>query len=144
VAFEPACYTPPVTKYDLLRKRIAPVAFVLALGLIAYDTCDKKERTHATIVLDFGAAARDVRAVEAEIWMNGEQVTQFRREAASEGAYIGPARFETSLPDTNGELRIDVDLRAGPRKHVTKTLHVDEGATVTIRLEHDLLDAAAP
>jgi hypothetical protein len=134
-----ACYTPLVTKYDLLRKRIAPVAFVLALGLIAYDACDKKERTHATVVLDFGAAVHDVRAVEAEIWMNGEQVTQFRREAASEGAYIGPARFETSLPETDGELRLDVDLRAGARKHITKTLHVDEGATVTIHLEHDLL-----
>ena len=126
-----------VSKYDLFRRRIAPVAFILALGFIAYDTCDKHQRTHATIVLDFGAAEREVRAVEAEIWMNGEQVTQFRRSAA-EGAYIGPARFDASLPDTEGELRIAVDLAGGVRRHATKSLHVQEDATVTIRLEREL------
>jgi hypothetical protein len=126
-----------VSKYDLFRRRIAPVAFVLALGLIAYDTCQKHERTHAAIVLDFGAAEPDVRSVEAEIWMNGEQVTQFRR-AAAEGAYIGAARFETSLPDTQGELRVMVELANGARRHAIKPLHVQEGATVTIRLERDL------
>lgn len=126
-----------MSKYDLFRRRIAPVAFVLALGLIVYDTCQKHERTHATIVLDFGTAEPEVRAVEAEIWMNGEQVTQFRR-AAPEGAYIGPARFETSLPDTEGELRVAVDLASGARRNATKPLHLQEGATVTIRLERDL------
>jgi hypothetical protein len=126
-----------VSKYELFRRRIAPVAFVLALGFIAYDTCDKHERTHATVVLDFGAAERDVRGVEAEIWMNGEQVTQFRR-TASEGATIGVARFATSLPDTTGELRVVVDLDGGVQRTIAKPLHVQEGATVTVRLERDL------
>jgi hypothetical protein len=130
-----------VTRYDLFRRRIAPIALVLALGFIGWDTCQKHERTHATVVLDFGASEREVRAVEAAIWMNGEQVTQFRREA-TEGRYIGAARFETSLPDTDGELRIDVDLASGRQVHITRTLHVDEGATVTVRLEHDLFDSS--
>jgi len=126
-----------VSKYDLFRRRIAPVAFVLALGFIAYDTCSKHERTHATIVLDFGAAAADVRAVDAEIWMNGEQVMHFRRNAL-EGGQIGAARFETSLPDTEGELRVAVDMADGSHRQATRTLRVDEGATVTFRLERDL------
>ena len=135
-----ACYTPRVPSwltYDLFRKRIAPVAFVLALGFIGWDTCKKHERTHATIVLDLGVAERDVRAIEAEIWMNGEQVTQFRRSAL-EGGRLGAPRFEASLPDTEGELRVGVELADGSHKQTTRTIHVDEGATVTFRLERHL------
>jgi hypothetical protein len=126
-----------VSKYDLFRRRIAPVAFVLALGYMAFDNCGKEERTRATFVLDFGAVANEVRSVEAEIWMNGAQVTQFRR-TPPEGAYIGPTRFEASLPDTQGELRIDVELGAGAHKLVTRRISFTEGATVTISLEPDL------
>lgn len=126
-----------MSKYDLFRRRIAPVAFVLALGLIAYDTCDKHQRTHATFVLDFGTVEPDVRAVEAEIWMNGDRVTFFRREAPA-GGVIGASRFETSLPDTHGEMRVDVDLASGVHKHVVRKLEVVEGSTTTIRLDHDL------
>ncbi len=126
-----------MSRYDLFRRRIAPVAFVLALGFIAYDTCDKQERSHATFVLDFGAAAPDVRSVQAEVWMNEAQVTQFRRGAA-DGAYIGPARFEASLPETHGELRIDVELRGGSHRSISRRFSFAEGATVTVPLERDL------
>lgn len=113
------------------------MAFVLALGLMAYDMCNKHERTHATFVIEYGVFAKEVRGVEAEVWMNGERVTNFRREA-SEGAYIGRTRFEASLPDTTGELRVDVDLASGPRKHVVRRLQISEGQTVTFDLEPDL------
>ena len=122
-----------MTKYDLFRRRIAPIAFALAIAFISYDTCEKHERTSATIVLDYGAAERDVRAVEAEVWMNGEQVTQFRRSAN-----IGKTQFKASLPDTDGELRIDVELTSGEHRIVKRAIHVTEGATVTIQLERDL------
>lgn len=113
------------------------MAFVLALGLIAYDTCDKHERTKTTVVLDFGTVQPEVRAVEAEVWMNGEQVARFRREAMP-GALIGPSRFEASVPDTKGELRVDVDLASGARKQVVRQVTFQEDATLTVRLERDL------
>jgi len=124
-----------VTKYDLFRRRIAPIAFALAIAFISYDTCQKHERTSATIVLDYGAAERDVRAVEAEVWVNGEQVTQFRRSAN-----IGKTQFKASLPAQHGdgELRIDVELTSGEHRIVKRAIHVTEGATVTIQLERDL------
>ena len=122
-----------MTKYDLFRRRIAPIAFAIAIAFISYDTCQKNERTSATIVIDYGAAERDVRAVEAEIWMNGEQVTQFRRTAN-----IGKTQFKASLPDTDGELRIDVELKSGEHRTAERAIHVTEGATVTIQLERDL------
>lgn len=126
-----------MTRYDFFRKRIAPIAFLIVVALIFYDTWHKHERTKATFVLDYGAAAADVRAVDAEIWMNNEQVTQFHR-AALEGAHIGVTRFEASLPDVDGEIRLDVDL--GPKGHrqLTRKIHIDEGATVTVPLERDL------
>lgn len=126
-----------MTKYDFFRRRVAPVLFVLVLGLLAYDQCNKHERTHATFVLEYGAFEREVRVVEAEVWMNGERVTSFRREATP-GAYIGRTKFDTSLPDTTGELRIDVDLASGDRKHIVRKLHVREGETMTFGLEPDL------
>lgn len=126
-----------MTKYDLFRRRIAPIAFAIAIAFISYDTCNKHERTHATIVVDYGAAERDVHAIEAEVWMNGEQVTQFRR-VALEGAYIGTTQFKASLPDTDGELRVDVELNSGEHRKVTRAIHVTEGAKVSVQLERDL------
>lgn len=126
-----------MTRYDFFRRRIAPVAFLIVVGLIAYDSWDKEERTRATFVLDYGAAEPDVKAIDAEIWMNNEQVTQFHRQAL-EGMHIGVSKFEASLPDVDGEIRIDVDL--GPKGHreLTRKIHIDEGATVTVPLERDL------
>jgi hypothetical protein len=126
-----------VSKYDLLRRRIAPIAFALALGFIAYDTCDKHERTTATFVIDYGALERDVHAIEAEVWMNGEQVARFNR-VAGDGAHMGTTTFKGSLPDTDGELRVDVELTSGEHRKVTRVIHVSEGATVTVPLERDL------
>jgi len=126
-----------VTKYDLFRRRIVPALIVVVFALMAYQTCEKQERTHATFVIEYGVYAKDVRQIEAEIWMNNERVSSFRREA-TEGAYIGTTKFEASLPDTSGELRVDVDLADGARKHVTRRLDIREGDTVTVNLEPDL------
>ena len=123
--------------YDLFRRRIAPIAFALAIGFIAYDTCQKQARTSATFVIDYGAAEPDVRSIEAAVWMNGEQVTQFRREAPA-GGLIGKTQFKASLPDTDGELRVEVELANGDHRDVKRAIHVSEGATVTIQLERDL------
>lgn len=126
-----------MTKYDLFRRRIAPIAFGIAIAFISYDTCNKQQRTTATFVVDYGAAERDVHAIEAEVWMNGEQVTEFRR-VALDGSYIGQTRFKGSLPDTDGELRMDVELTNGEHRKVTRAIHVTEGATVTVQVERDL------
>lgn len=126
-----------VTRYEFFRKRIAPIAFLVVVGLIAYDACNKQERTRATIVLDYGVAAPEVKAVDAEIWMNNEQVTQFRR-VALEGMQIGVTKFEASLPDVDGEIRIDVDLGAKGHREMTRRIHIEEGATVIVPLERDL------
>lgn len=126
-----------MSSYATFRRRVAPIAFGLAIAFMAYETCNKQERTSATFIIDYGAAAPQVQAIQAEVWMNGEQVTQFRRSAL-EGMQIGATRFTASLPDTDGELRMDVELKSGEHREATRAIHVAEGATVTIQLERDL------
>jgi hypothetical protein len=98
-----------VTRYELFRKRIAPVLFLGMVGVIAYDACSTQARTHATIVLDLGDAASGVREVNAELFSGGESIAVFHR-IAPPGSSIGPCRFETAMPEETGELRIDVRL----------------------------------
>ena len=126
-----------MTRYDLFRKRIAPIAFGVAIVLLARESCTKQSRTHVTFVLDPGAARPEIRSVEADLYENEVQISQFQRNAEA-GAYIGPMRFVAALPQRDGELRFDIDL--GPRGHraFTRRFHVDEGATVTVPLESDL------
>jgi hypothetical protein len=122
-----------VSKYDLFRRRIAPIAFGLAIVLMARQSCQKGERTHATFVLDLGAARSQARAVDVELWTGSDMVAELHRHAL-DGSTIGTPRFDAVLPgSSDGELRIDVDLPAGPR-HVVRRVHADEGATVTVPL----------
>jgi len=126
-----------VTRYELFRKRIAPIAFLAVVGLIAYDTCNKQQREHATIVIDLGAAAPRVKAIEAELTVDSEPVGTFRRTALPGGGGIGPVRFEATMPKPDGELRLDVDLGDAHRK-LTRYIHADEGATVTVSIGDEL------
>jgi len=127
-----------MTKYDLFRKRIAPIAFGVAIVLIARDSCMKESRNKATFVLDYGSAAPAVQHVQAEVWMNNEQLSVYERNALP-GQGIGKTTFTGSLPANDGELRIDVDLSPGGRHHIVRTIHFEDGATVTVPLEHDLV-----
>jgi hypothetical protein len=125
-----------VSRYDLFRRRIAPVAFFLAIGLIARDSCEKSHRTHTTVELQLGEARSRVRAVDVDVVTGGDNIARFHR-AALPGAMIGPCRFELALPADDGELRIDVDLGAEHRR-LTRAFHAVEGATMFVPLEGDL------
>jgi hypothetical protein len=127
-----------VSRYDLFRRRIAPVAFLVAIGLIARDSCEKDRRTHTTVELQLGAARPRVRAVDVDVVGGDETVTRYHR-AALPDALIGPCRFDLALPPQAeaGQLRIDVDLGAEHRQ-LTRAYHAVEGATLQVPLEADL------
>ncbi len=126
-----------MTRYELFRKRVAPIAFGLAIVLLARDSCMKQERTHATVVLEPGAARPEIRSVEADMFLEGSQISSFRRDAV-DGAYIGPMQFKVALPQRDVDLRLDVDLGAKGRRAFVRHVHADEGGTVTVPLESDL------
>ena len=119
-----------MSRYDLFRRRIAPIAFLLAIGLIARDSCQKDHRTHTTAELDFGAARPQVRAVDVDVVIGDETVAQFYRTALP-GNIIGPCRFQLALPADDGELRIDLDL-GGEHRRLTRRFHAVEGATMLV------------
>ena len=125
-----------MSRYDLFRRRIAPVAFFLAIGLIARDSCEKDRRTHTTVELQLGDARPRVRAVDVDVVTGDETVARFHRTALP-GTMIGPCRFELALSADDGELRLDVDLGAEHRR-LTRAFHAVEGATLSVPLEAEL------
>lgn len=125
-----------MSRYDVFRRRIAPVAFVLAIGAMAYQSCNKHHRTDATFVLDFGAAAHQVHSVEADVWINDAPFSSFHRDALP-GLDIGPTRFDVQLPSADAELRIDVDLGSSHRQ-IVRRVHVQDGAVIDVPLAYDL------
>jgi hypothetical protein len=125
-----------VSRYDLFRRRIAPVAFLLAIGLLARDSCEKDHRTHTTAEIQLGEARSRVRAVDVDVVTGDQTVARFHR-AALPGALIGPCRFELALPADDGELRLDVDLGAEHRR-LPRAFHAVEGATLLVPIEGDL------
>ena len=121
-----------MTKYDLFRRRIAPIAFGVAIVLMARQSCNKQQQEHATFVLDLGAARADARAVDAELWMHDGMVAELHVHAL-EGSPMRTPTFDAIVPANDGELRIDVDLPTVHR-HVVRHVHVEDGATVTVPL----------
>lgn len=117
---------------DLFRRRIAPVLFGVVIALMARKSCQGDHRTHATFVLDYGAQREHVTAVAADLWMNGEVVATFARQGH------GTAKFEGAFPSDDGELKLDVTMDTGAHKAIDRRVHLDENATVTVNLEHDL------
>jgi len=126
-----------VTRYDLFRRRIAPIAFLAAIVLLGWHTCRVEQRTHATVVLDFGDARARVRAVDVDVVVGGESIARFQREALP-GMMIDPCRFEVAMPEETGELHIEVTLTAVRHLHMVKHLSAIEGSTVTVPLARDL------
>ena len=126
-----------MTRYEFFRKRIAPVLFLGMVGLIAFDTCKKQERTHATIVIDLGDAEPRVRSIVAELVVEAEVIGNFERRALPDLRIGCPCKFETAMPAESGELRLVVDVD-GKLRHITKQLHVIEGGKTTVKLGPDL------
>jgi hypothetical protein len=121
-----------VSRYDFFRRRIAPIAFFLAIALIARDSCEKQHRTHATVELDFGDARPRVHAVDVRVVVGADTVATYQRTALGAGG-IATCRFDTAVPDEDGELQIDVDLGTEHRQ-LTRRFHTIEGATVHVPL----------
>lgn len=125
-----------MSRYDFFRKRIAPVAFLIVVGLIAYDAYDKEraERARATIVIDLGSAASRVRSVDAELTVDGESVGTFQRDLAMKP---GELRFEVRMPKEQGELRVVADV-GGAKRSVVRKVDVEEGGTTTVSIGSEL------
>ncbi len=114
-----------MSRYDWFRKRIAPIAFALAIVLMARQSCHATEHHRAKFVLDLAPTVHDVRA---DIYLHGERISEFHKTAL-DGMTIGHPSFDADLPDRDAELRIEVD-----GKPVVRHVVVDDNATITVPL----------
>lgn len=121
-----------MSRYDLFRRRIAPIALFLAIALIARDSCEKDKRTHTTVELQFGDDKPRVRAVDVDVVVGAETIATFHRAALPDST-IGPCRFPLVTPEEDGELRIDVDLGAVHHR-LTRRFHAVEGSTMMVSI----------
>ena len=124
-----------MSRYDLFRKRLAPIAFVLAIGLLVRDSCQKDQRTHTTFELAFAAPQAKIHAVDISVVLDNETFATFHR-AALPGGTIGACRFLAALPAADGELRIDVDL-GDHHQQLTRMFHTIDGSTTIIHIPDD-------
>jgi hypothetical protein len=126
---------PDWSRYDRLRRRIAPVAFLLALGFLVHQTCQSEERQQTTIVLDFGDAAPRVKAVRADVFSDdGEPVAWFERAAPPDAS--GRVSFPAML-DGPSTLRLRVDTATG-LVPLERRLRSDGGDTLVVDVGRDL------
>ncbi len=116
----------------LFRRKLAAVAFFGGIGILAYQLYTQEKRLHATVVLDLGASAQTAQSVAAELIVEGEARSSFRRDRLP-GTTVCPCKFDIAVPESEAELRIEVNLGTATRT-LTRIIHVDEGATVTVHL----------
>jgi len=119
-----------VTRYDLFRRRIAPIAFFLAIALIARDSCEKGKRVHATVELRFEGDAAAVRGVDVDVVVGGETVARFHQVALPDRP-IGRCEFKLAIPEDDGDFRIVVD-RGATHQQLTRAFHAIEDSTMLV------------
>lgn len=148
--------TPLVSRYDLFRRRLAPIAFVLAMGLLIRESCQKQQRTHATIHVDLPAQKAQIAAIDADVVVGDKSAGGRTRSSAGGAAEVDdnfghlhraaaadlpidarPLDFAVTLPDDDGEVRFDLELASGAHKQLVRRFHASEGATIRFTLTDD-------
>lgn len=129
--------------WSKLRKRLAPVALVVAMGLMAREACDQRARQPVTLRFELGSGAARLRSLEVQVLADGELVGELRRGAG--GAGLGAPELKVSVPGGEAELRIELELappsalaEAATRRSLVRRIHAEAGAAVTVPLAADL------
>jgi hypothetical protein len=148
--------------YQTLRRRIAPVAFLLALALLGSRTC-ANESTRVEIRLELGAAATHVETLRVDVFPvfpagAATGVASFERHLRGQPVQ-GPLGFEVALDPGTYRLRVDARLRARLRagaassavssgRTLERTIVVGEQmgerTVISVDLEQALLPAPGP
>lgn len=131
------------TRYDRVRRLLGLVAVAAAVTLLIREDCKREARTAATLRLHLGAAAADVRAVRVDLFdVRGGSAGFFER------AYPSGAPDTVVVPveiGAAGEYQVELLIdRAGGPARLTRTLALEDGASVSVELEAALAAPRAP
>ena len=104
----------PASRYDRLRRRLAPIAVVIALIVLVRETLmSKRDVTRGTIELRFGAHAAEVSHVRATVFDDGAPVGHLERDLRADPST--PVRFPAELSE-RARVVVDLSTTAGPRR----------------------------
>jgi hypothetical protein len=125
---------PPGSRYQWFRRKLAPVALVVALLVLAHETCNKKGAESETIELRFGDHVRELRSVHAEIFVDGQPAGHMDRDLSVDPNT--PVTFPAVLDGERATIRIDVVTATGPRRF-ERTLTAGSRVIVDLGAELD-------
>jgi hypothetical protein len=130
-----------------LRRRIAPVALLLALALLGSRTC-ASEMTRVEIRLELGAAAAHVDTLRVDVFPADAAagVVTFERHLRGKPVH-GPLGFEAALDP--GTYRLRIEARAASEVRTLERALVvgeqlGERTVISVDLEQALLPAPGP
>lgn len=128
--------------YDIFRKRIAPVAFLVAILALGTRTC-KADMAEVTLTVDFGSAAADVRSIRVDLYRGDdvEPVVTLERAYGDAGATTRPV-LEAQLDSGSYRVDMSVGTTTGQR-YVTRSVELSDQSNVTVTIERDLSRARA-
>ncbi len=120
---------------DALRKKLAPLAFLAALGVLAAQTC-QTESASVTVRIELGAAAERVSRIRVDYFRDGQPIDVFLERAVDRmtGAAI---EHEMTVPAGGYEARFRVNTAAGWHSF-SRRIEIGARATVVVNVEDDV------
>ncbi|MCG8417917.1 MAG: hypothetical protein MJE77_08245 [Proteobacteria bacterium] len=130
-------------RYAVVKKRIAPLVFLVALTVLATRTCASEMAT-VEITFDLGQARPDVRLFRVDAFRHGSEtgVLHFERHYSNQGPPSSPT-IEARLDPGLYELLFSVTLKSGLQRF-ERVIDVTDRAEITLRLERNLNPSSAP
>ena len=102
------------SRYDRLRRVLAPIAVVIALVVLVRESMGRKGAEHGTIELRFGAHAAEVTHVRADVFDEHDApVGHLERDLRADSST--PVRFPAELGE-HARIVIDLATTRGPRR----------------------------
>lgn len=119
-----------------MRRRVAPIAFLVALAALAHQTC-KAESAEVDLALRFGPEASAVESVRVDVVRSdsGEHVAFLERRFPS-GA---PAELRQDVPLVEGMYRLDIELEVdGQLRRLSRVIDVEGSGGIRVDLSAEL------
>jgi len=119
------------SRYQVFRRVVAPIALIVALGVLAWDTCRKDERADVRFAMDFGDDAADIRQVRVDLWVGDDSIGYFETRFGDAGA-TAPVRWKQPVPRDEIDATVSLTLADGQVVELRRRLHAPSGGEAVI------------
>ncbi len=122
------------SRYQLVRRVIAPIAVVLAIGLLVRESCQEAAREPVSFSLQLGDGAARVRHVRVDLWTPGDDGASvgFVERTFGDGGAVDGVRWSQPVPRADLEVTISLTLDTGEVVALRRRVHAPPGAAVSV------------